>query len=311
MRRFVLLLLLTPLFMLGGCVYLLKQSTRQIGMLLSQRDINSMLADPTVHPTIRVKLELVGRIKDYGKRHLGLTPGSNYTSYYDTGGKPVTYLVSACRKDRFEPYVWWFPIVGSVPYKGFFDRDDAVAEARRLKNKGWDVALSGASAYSTLGYFSDPVLSTMLDLPEERLAALLLHEMTHTTIYITGETDFNEGLASFVGWQGAIEYIREYHGIDSPTYARTVQLWASTEKGDQQALELFKKLDAFYRSDVSTRVKINLREVIAGFPVNNAEILMQRRYGGFDEFKNAFMAAGALWPEFFEDMRKRHAPKKD
>lgn len=304
MRRLVFIL---PLLLLNGCFYLLKQSTRQVIMLLSQRDVQDMLSDPSTPAETRAKLLLVGEIKEFGEQRLGLTRTSNYESYYDTEGRPVVYLVSASRKDRFEPYTWWFPIVGTVPYKGFFAREDAAWEARILKKAGWDVAIGGAAAYSMLGYFPDPVLSTMLDLPEERLAALLLHEMTHGTLYVPGQTDFNEGLASFVGWQGALEFTREQHGVDSKQYDRAVQAWADEERRNQKAHDLFTKLDAFYRSDASPGEKIRLRDSIAGRPVNNAEILMQRRYGSIDKFRNAFEQGGEVWATFFEEMKEVHA----
>src|SRR5437016_3916838 len=183
----------------GGC-YLLTQAGGQIDILLHSRGVEEMMADPSVSPAVKEKLRLVGDIKEFGEREMGLTPSSNYTTFYDTAGRPITYIVTACPKDSFRPYTWWFPIVGDVPYKGFFHRDDAVAEARALRAEGYDVRLGSASAYSTLGYFKDPVLSTMLDYPEEHLAALILHELTHGTIYLPGGADFNEGLASFVGW---------------------------------------------------------------------------------------------------------------
>ena len=303
MRRLAFLL---PFLLLAGCYYLLKQSTRQIIMLLNQRDVDDMLADPSVPPETRSKLLLVGAIKEFGERRLRLTRTSNYTRFHDTEGRPVVFLISASRKDRFEPYTWWFPVVGTVPYKGFFDREDAVWEARILEEEGWDVAIGGAAAYSTLGYFPDPVLSTMLDLPEERLAALLLHEMTHGTLYVPGRTDFNEGLASFVGWQGALEFARERYGVDSKQYDGAVRAWAREERRDREARELFRRLDEFYRSDAPPGARIRLRDSIAGRPVNNAEILMQRRYGRLGEFRDAFERADGSWARFFREMREQH-----
>lgn len=295
MRRFALVVLL-PL--LSGC-YLITQGYGQLRVLLDSRSIDDLLADPAVPDQTKLKLLLVREIKSFGEHELGLTRSANYESFYDTRGKPITYIVSACRKDRFQPYTWWFPIVGDVPYKGFFAKEDAQAEAADLEKQGYDVSLGMAAAYSTLGYFPDPVLSTMLAYPEEQLVALILHELTHGTVYLPGGTDFNEGLASFVGWQGALEFARRRKGIASVEYDRTVRAFAAEERRDARARELFRKLDELYRSNRPLAEVLVEREKIAGGKVNNAEILMQRRYGRYDEFRARFEEAGGDWSRFF------------
>jgi predicted aminopeptidase len=298
MSRLALLLLLPPLC---GC-YILTQAQGQLRVLLNSERIDTLLADRNVPDQIKLKLLLVREIKAFGEHDLGLKRSSNYESFYDTKGQPITYIVSACRKDRFEPYLWWFPIVGDVPYKGFFHQEDAQEEARALKEEGYDVALGTAAAYSTLGYFPDPILSTMLDYPEEHLVALILHELTHGTIYLPGGTDFNEGLASFVGWQGALEFARMRYGISSPQYDRTVRAFAAEERRDAKAHEVYRKLDELYRSGKPTREILSERDRIVGAPVNNAQILMQRRYGRYDEFRAKFERAKGDWKRFFESL---------
>jgi predicted aminopeptidase len=301
-RRFALVLLLPSLC---GC-YILTQAMGQLRVLLNSERIDVLLADPKVPDDVKLKLRLVREIKAFGEDQLGLTPSSNYESFYDTKGAPITYIVSACRKDRFQPHLWWFPIVGDVPYKGFFAREDAVAEA---KDPLYDVSLGTAAAYSTLGYFPDPVLSTMLEYPEEQLVALILHELTHGTIYLPGGTDFNEGLASFVGWQGALEFARRRHGINSVHYDRTVRAFAAEERRDERARETFKKLDELYKSSASREEKIRRRDQVAGRKVNNAEILMSRRYGRYDEFRAKFEKAKGDWQTFFERLVEESKPK--
>jgi predicted aminopeptidase len=296
MRRLALLLLLTPLC---GC-YILTQAQGQLRVLLNSQSIDKLLADPGVPAEIKLKLLLVRDIKTFGEQHLGLKRSSNYESFYDTKGQPITYIVSACRKDRFVPYTWWFPIVGDVPYKGFFHREDALAEADALRSEGYDVSLGTAAAYSTLGYFPDPVLSTMLDYPEEQLVALILHELTHGTIYLPGGTDFNEGLASFVGWQGALEFARLQYGIASVKYDRTVRAFAAEERRDAKARDVFGKLEELYRSGKPREEILATRDKVAGVKVNNAQILMQRRYGRYDEFRAKFEKAHGDWMRFFE-----------
>lgn len=300
MRLLVLLFFLAPV---SGC-YLLTQAGGQLRILLNAQSIDRLLQDPTLPVDTKLKLMLVKDIKTFGEHDLGLRRSDNYESFYDTRGTPITYIVSACRKDRFEPHLWWFPIIGDVPYKGFFSKEDAEAEARELEAEDLDVAVGTAAAYSTLGYFPDPVLSTMLSYPEEQLAALLLHELTHGTIYLPGGADFNEGLASFVGWQGALEYARSRHGAGSPQYERTVQAFAEEERRDGKARELYRRLNELYRSNRPRAEILAERDRLAGRKVNNARILMQRRYGRYDEFRSRFEASNGDWSRFFESLLK-------
>jgi len=285
--------------LLSGC-YILTQGYGQLRVLLDSRRIDDLLADPAVPDETKLKLLFVREVKSFGEHELGLARSANYESFYDTQGRPITYIVSACRKDRFQPYTWWFPVVGDVPYKGFFAKKDAEAEAAALEKQGYDVALGMAAAYSTLGYFPDPVLSTMLAYPDEQLAALILHELTHGTVYLPGGTDFNEGLASFVGWQGALEFARKERGIASEAYNRTLRAFAAEERRDSRAREIYSKLDELYRSNPPRERVLEERARIAGPKVNNAEILMQRRYGRYDQFREGFEKAEGDWRRFFE-----------
>ena len=131
MRVFALVLLL-PL--LSGC-YLLTQGYGQLRILLDSRGIDELLADPSVPDKTKFKLLFVREVKSFGEHELGLVRSANYESFYDTQGRPITYIVSACAKDRFQPHLWWFPIVGDVPYKGFFAKADAEAEAASLEKQ--------------------------------------------------------------------------------------------------------------------------------------------------------------------------------
>jgi predicted aminopeptidase len=306
--RLLSLVLLLPL--LSGC-YLLTQGYGQLRLLLDSRRIDELLADPAVPDDVKLKLIFVREVKSFGEHELGLTRSTNYETFYDTKGQPITYIVSAWRKDRFEPYTWWFPIVGDVPYKGFFSKKDAEAEAAGLDHLGYDVSLGMAAAYSTLGYFPDPVLSTMLDYPDEQLAALILHELTHGTIYLPGGADFNEGLASFVGWQGALEFARKERGMSSVAYDRTVRAFAAEERRDARSRELYRKLSELYRSGLPRERILEERIKIGGPKINNAEILMQRRYGRYDEFRDRFEKSGGDWRVFFETLIREKGGRND
>jgi predicted aminopeptidase len=141
-------------------------------------------------------------------RKIGLADNDNYTSFVDIGDKPISYTLVACPKDSLNPLVWSFPIVGELPYIGFFDRQDALDEANKIKKLGHDAVVWPAGAYSTLGWFSDPVLSTSLKGELVDFVDLLLHEQTHATIYVRGDITFNENLAVFIAGEATPRLLR-------------------------------------------------------------------------------------------------------
>ncbi len=193
-----------------GCEvpYYLHLASGQIEVLSNCEPVESLLASAEVSPEARAKLELIQAVRRYAQERLGLALSDNYTCFHDTKGEPVSWNVSACPPTRFEPVTWTFPIVGSLAYKGFFRRDIAVEERDELESMGLDVVMRPVSAYSTLGYFTDPVLSTMLEYDDARQTELIIHELAHGTVFAKGFTDFNESLASFVGDTGSIMFLR-------------------------------------------------------------------------------------------------------
>ena len=215
--------LAAPLFLLAACGeldYYLHLARGQGRILLSSRPVGEVLGDLSTPAEVRTALERVEELRSFGRERVGLTASKGYTRYFDTGGSPVAWNVSASPPHRFEPYLWWFPIVGRLPYKGYFDLESARAERDRLRAEGYDAIVRSVSAYSTLGYLEDPVLSTMVGYPEDRLAELILHELTHTDIHADGRADYNESAATFVGRVGSLEYLAERYGRDSPQVRR-------------------------------------------------------------------------------------------
>ncbi|MBI2899599.1 MAG: aminopeptidase [Planctomycetes bacterium] len=308
--------------LLSGC-YIIRQGCGQLDILLHRRNVDEVLAGPAPEPE-KEKLKLVLEAKAFGERVLALEPTDNYTTFFDTRGKPVSYAVTACRKDRFEPYTWWFPIVGTIPYKGFFRREDAVEEARDLEAEGYDVNVGVVGAYSTLGWFSDPIFSSMLRQSEEELVDLILHELTHSTVYAKGHGDFNESLAGFVGREGALDFARRRWGERSEISRRAVDRFADEDRIDRFMQDLFRELDAYYRSrpanvlagraeiwakarerlhEVQKELKVERYDWLLKVEVNNAVVLGRRRYGRTDLFRKHFEAVGGDWPKFFERMR--------
>ncbi len=304
-----------------GC-YIIKQGQGQIDIVLNSRPIEEVYADPGLPESRARKLDLVLASRRFAEERLGLRPSRNYTTYFDTGRRAVTYVVSACRPDAFIPYTWWFPIVGSLPYKGFFDRADAEAEAAALRADGWDVTVGESTAYSTLGWFRDPVFSSMLSLSDASLASTVIHELVHGTVYVPGHADFNESLATFVGRQGALQLLEERHGRGSGAAEDARARFEDEALFDEFIADLHGRLAALYGSALNREEKLaeragifdgaraELNSLAPGFrtssfrrlrdlELNNAVVVAQHRYGRYNEFRRVFGRVRHSWPAFF------------
>ncbi|RME16853.1 MAG: aminopeptidase [Bdellovibrio sp.] len=187
-----------------GCMltYLIKSSYGQVDLLWHRVPIQKMLLQEDLPQEKRRKLQLVLDVRRFAQDQLHLNVDGNYSSYVEVGRPYVTYIVMAAPFNRLEPYLWHFPFIGSVPYKGFFSKKDAKEESFFLKKKGYDVYVRGTTAYSTLGWFKDPILSTMLSYSDEDLVNVIIHESVHATIFIKGHTKFNESLATYLAQKG-------------------------------------------------------------------------------------------------------------
>jgi predicted aminopeptidase len=239
--------------------YIIIQGYHQIKIVTGRKSISSVLGKSDLDPKTRAKLNMVQEVKDFGIT-LGLNNTSSYRTLYDTGGKPVVYSISACAKDRLSPYVWRFPIVGTVPYLGFFNKEDAKKEVRKLENKNLDVIVSYVSAYSTLGILPDPLYSSMLTGSDENLADTILHEMTHETIFIKNEIKFNESLACFIGDTGSVEFLKFKYGENSEAVKQALDKKHDNELFSNFIEDLYKEMKEYYGSSISKEEKIKGRE---------------------------------------------------
>jgi predicted aminopeptidase len=183
--------------------YLLRGAWEEAKILLHRRPLADILADSATTPALRAKLELVLGSRAFARDSLGLDVGKSFTSYSETGHDTLTLVVSGAYRDRLKSYTWWFPIVGRVPYKGYFDFDEARRQERALNARGFDTRLGAVSAFSTLGWFNDPLLPSTLRSDSLTLANTVIHELTHNTYYAPGGAVFNESFANFVGSRGA------------------------------------------------------------------------------------------------------------
>jgi predicted aminopeptidase len=181
---------------LTGC-YLTRQGYRQVELLMSREPIERVLKNDQLVPQERQKLIFTNDVLNFAKT-AGLNIGSSYSNYVRLDGDAVSYVVQAAKPTEMDLKTWWFPIVGSVPYLGFFDRRDREKEAGELERQGFEVHRGSVAAYSSLGWFSDPVFSSMLRRSDVELAHLYFHELTHRTVWLKDGVEFNENLAEFV-----------------------------------------------------------------------------------------------------------------
>jgi predicted aminopeptidase len=288
----------------GGCspTYVLRSAWEEGRILLGRAPIEEVLERPEVDADVRVKLELVLEVRRFAAARLGLDVGGAYSAYSEVPPGALLHVVSAAEQTRLVPYTWWFPIVGSVTYKGFFEEADARAAAAALKEEGYDTWVRGTVAFSTLGWFDDPVLSSWMRSDEIQLADLVIHELLHRTIYVSGKTAFNESFASFVGHRGAIAFFAARDGPDADTTRRAEEAWRTAQETSRKwedAVARLKRLYADARRERWPREKTLARraEVFAELGpadrVNNAVILAQLAYQQhFDRFEQAFERSG-------------------
>jgi predicted aminopeptidase len=188
--------------------YLLRGAWEEVKILSRRRPLADILADSSTSPALRAKLELVLAARAFARDSLALDVGESFSTYSETGRDTLTLIVSGAYRDRLKAYTWWFPVVGRVPYKGYFDFDEARRQERALNARGFDTRLGAVSAFSTLGWFNDPLLPSTLRADSLQLANTVVHELTHNTYYAPGGAVFNESFANFVGYRGAEQFFR-------------------------------------------------------------------------------------------------------
>jgi len=207
LTRLILLALLV--LALGGCGYY-GQSIRGQWELISKRQpIEALLADPQTPAALREKLRRVQQIRHFASVQLALPDNGSYRDYADLGRPFVVWNVFAARPLSMQLETWCFPVAGCVGYRGYFDEAEAQAYASSLAEQGLETRVAGISAYSTLGWFDDPLLNTVMGRPEARLAGLIFHELAHQRVYVQDDTAFNEAFASAVEEEGVRRWLAQ------------------------------------------------------------------------------------------------------
>jgi len=313
-------LILLALFGLSGC-YSLKQGAVLLGYLNQ--------AVPLEQTDNEDFIQLVKEIRAFAMDELGLKESRNYTRFVKLDRNYLAAVVSASAKDSFRRHEWNFPVVGRMPYKGFFNVEDARKERAKLQKKDLDVWIRAVDAFSTLGWFRDPLYSYMTDYSPARLADLIIHELVHATIFIKGQVKFNEELAEFIGSEGARLFIAKRYGEDSDEYRKIF----TSDKDSQNYVafiqELIAELEVLYASGIGreeilaekeriinaakerftaeydSRFSSNNYRGFAELPINNAYLELYRLYHTEDNFyAELYERSGKNLPSFIRAAKK-------
>lgn len=255
----------------------------QIQILSNRRPVDEVLRDPETVPALREKLELVESVRKYARERLDMPVEGAYSTYVETGKSHVVWNVFAAPEFSLDMKTFCFPVAGCVNYKGFFHEEDALRAARKLRRDGYDVFVGGVAAYSTLGWFDDPVMDTFLARSDTRLAALLFHELAHKAVYVRGDTSFNEGFATTVERHALRQWLVYLDNTEA------YQAYRESEARRRQVIGLVRKtrseLEVLYARDVGEETKRReKREIIERLKQDYQTL--KGTWAGHDEFEN-------------------------
>ncbi len=317
---------------LPGCspFYVMRAAYEEGKILLGREEITEVIEQPETTPEIRSKLTLVLRSREFAEHHLGLNAKESFTQYSHVSKDVLAWVLLASKRDAFEPYTWWYPIVGTVPYKGYFHEEDAKKDIWRLEQKGYETWLRGTEAFSTLGWFNDPVLTTTLRHPPHSVANTVIHEIFHQTLWIKGSVDFNESAANAIGGLGAIDlFLAERSQCQDKTCSdiaeerlqASLRDWEFEKELGGILTDLQRALEELYNSSLSYEEKLTRRDEVfdsitslfrARYPkmqilqsLNNAELLQLTLYRKqLPLFEGGFYGCQQEWSCFVDLFRK-------
>ncbi len=313
------------------CQYGYFQAKGQIKVIVESRPIDEFINDPEFPDSLKVKLQLTKKIRQYAIDSLGLNNSSNYTKLFDQEGKTILWNLSASEPYALKAYEWEFPFLGAMPYKGFFDLNKAKVESENLSALGFDTRVRPVGGWSTLGILSDPILSNMLNRSDGALADVIIHELTHATLFVKGDISFNENLASFVGEKGAESFLKQSFGDSSTQFIEYIQAKEDQQlftkvllKGAQQLDSLYNSMTSVAEEEKAIKKKEAIEQIVNGIRKadfhntnyqkvfdeqlpNNAYFMAQRRYHSQEDTLNLIYAQnqGSI-KMIIDNLKKQH-----
>lgn len=308
--------------LLSGCStlgYYGQAAAGQTRILLARQSVDGLIASAKTSPDLRARLRAARGILAFAESVMGLPAQGRYSTYVATGREAVVFNVLAAKEFSLRPVTWCYPVVGCVPYRGYFRPERAHSHAEALRGEGFDVHVGAVPAYSTLGWFSDPLLDTFIDWPQGHLANLLIHELTHGRVWVKGDAVFNESLATFAGGVGARAWLADRPAL----LAEYVAAEDADAAFDATLVRLRSDLAVIYRQQVAPAAKRLARS--AAFDryracyrrsrqqlgqgrydrtvetqLNNAFLASRKTYDHHvPAFAALFAAQGGHWPAFF------------
>lgn len=262
----------------------------QYQIIAHQRSIAKLLTEADTKPQLKQRFELLDDFRTFASNDLKLPAGSHYRNYLDVHRPFVVWNVEAAPEFSMEPKTWWYPFLGSLEYRGYFSKSEATNYATYLRAKGFDVSVGGVAAYSTLGWFKDPVLNTFIFEEDADLAEIIFHELAHQRLFTRGDTDFNEAFATTVGQEGARRWLKA-RGNTAGLSAYLAHL----QRSDQfvhLVMSTRAKLEALYGDQLTEDGKI---KATAKNKAATSDELRQRKQRVFNEMTAEFRQLKANW----------------
>ncbi|MCZ6718793.1 MAG: aminopeptidase [Gammaproteobacteria bacterium] len=298
--------LVATLLSLAGCgsvSYYVQSLNGQLELLANREAISTVIDDPDTPGELKQQLELVLQMRQFASNELSLPDNGSYKNYADLNREYVVWNVFAAPEFSLEPVTWCYLVVGCLSYRGYFSEDSADEYAESLRKQGYDVFVGGVTAYSTLGWFDDPVLNTMLQWSDTRIAKVIFHELAHQKLYIRDDTAFNEAFADTVAQEGVCRWL-EAHGT-----ANIQHHFHLEEVREAQfvtlVLKIRTRLDALYSSE---RLPVEKRAMKATIfdDMRTDYVKLKSRWNGYDAYdswfasdlNNAKLAAVATYREY-------------
>jgi predicted aminopeptidase len=297
--------------LLAGCStlnYYSQAAQGQLSLLSDSRPIDDWLSDPGTAPKLRMRLATARQIRLYAVQQLGLPDNQSYKNYTALNRPYVVWNVVATPELSLKPLQWCFPVAGCVNYRGYYGKEEAQDYARELRGAGNDVQVGGVTAYSTLGWFNDPLISTFIHYPDAELARLIFHELAHQVVYVAGDSQFNESFASAVEEAGVERWLERF---GNPAMRENYANYAARK---QQFLQLLlgcrRALEKNYASHASAQEKRAIKARLFSQLQDDYALLKQSwgGYAGYDRFfaeplSNAHLAAIATYNDFVPAFR--------